>query len=53
MTALATLGAAGLVVALTKAATGQKGSGGPGTGGPGAQIRVKPIFQGLFRLIGG
>jgi hypothetical protein len=52
MAALATIGAAGLVVALVNAATGRGGEGGPGTGGPGAQLRVKPIFEGVFRLIG-
>ena len=51
MAVLVTVGAAGLVVALTKAATGQKGDGGPGGGGPGAQIRVKPFVVGIFNLI--
>lgn len=52
MGVLVTAGAAVLTVGLIKAAGGMKGDGGPGNGGPGAQIRVKPVFDGLFHLIG-
>ncbi|HSG07449.1 MAG TPA: hypothetical protein VLA36_03760 [Longimicrobiales bacterium] len=52
MAALATAGAAGLVAALVNAAGGQRGDGPPGNTGPGAQIRVRPIFQGILGLIG-
>jgi hypothetical protein len=52
LTVLVTLGAAGLVAALVKAAGGRGGEGPPGNGGTGAQIRVRPIFQGIFGLIG-
>ena len=48
----ATAGAAGLVAALVNAAGGQRGDGPPGNTGPGAQIRVRPIFQGILGLIG-
>ena len=52
MTVLVAAGAAGLVAALVKAAGGQRGEGGPGGQGPGAQLRVRPIFQGILGLIG-
>lgn len=52
MTALVTVGTAGVVWALVQAAGGRGGEGAPGNGGTGAQIRVKPIFQGIFGLLG-
>ena len=51
LTVLVGAAAAGIVAAIAKAAGGQDGSGAPPGGGPPAQIRVKPVFLGLWGLI--